>query len=157
MVIGETKIEIRERHGQNLDLNSIAERIRPALTVVAADRARMKKWQDEKVVIDDIKSWADEKLTEKWGKKAAARVFHICDAGKDIEFDAPFTPGAATEKPIRFLGSVPGAPERAATKYDVAQALSFIATKRNNAEERVTWQADIPHLLQCLGRSDLRL
>ena len=27
LVIGETKIEIKERHGQNLDLNSIAERI----------------------------------------------------------------------------------------------------------------------------------
>ncbi len=150
LVIGETKIEIRERHGQNLDLSSIAERIRPALAAVAADRARMKKWQDEKVVIDDIKAWADEKLSEKWGKKAAARVFHICDSGKDVEFNDPFAPGTATEKPIRFLGPVPGAPKPAATKYDVAQALSYVATKRNNAEERVAWQGDIPHLLQCL-------
>lgn len=157
LVIGETIIEIRERHGQNLDLNSIAERIRPALAAVAADRARMKKWQNEKVVIDDIKAWADQKLSEKWGKKAAARVFHICDAGKDIEFEDPFASGAATEKPYRFLGPVPGAPVRAATKYDVAQALSFVATKRNNAEERVAWQTDIPHLLRCLGQPALPL
>ncbi|WP_292532502.1 DUF932 domain-containing protein [Methylocystis sp.] len=151
LVIGESKIEIRERHGQNLDLGSIAERIRPALAAVAADRARMEKWQGEKIVIDGIKTWADEKLSEKWGKKAAARVFHICDAGKDIEFEDPFAPGAATEKPFRFLGPVPGAPERAATKYDVAQALSFVATNRKNAEERVAWQADVPHLLQSLA------
>jgi hypothetical protein len=157
LVIGETKIEIRERHGQTLDLNSIAKRVRPALAAVAADRARMKKWQDEKVVIDDIRTWADQKLTEKWGKKAAARVFRICETGKDIEFEDPFAPGTATEKPYRFVGPVPGALERAATKYDVAQALSFVATKRHNAEERVAWQADIPNLLQNIGRSDLNV
>jgi hypothetical protein len=46
---------------------------------------------------------------------------------------------------------VPGSPERAATKYDVSQALSFVATRRNNAEERVTRQADIPQLLALLA------
>lgn len=151
LVIGETKIEIKERHGQSLDLDSIPERIRPALEAVEADRSRMKKWQAEKVSIDHITAWADKKLSEKWGKKAAARVFHICNAGKDIEIEDPFAPGSATEKPIRFLGRVPGSPERAATKYDVSQALSFVATHRNNTEERVTWQADIPHLLKRLA------
>ena len=150
LVIGETKIEIKERHGQSLDLTSIPERIRPALEAVGADRSRMKRWQAEKVSIDSIATWADHKLSEKWGKKAAARVFHICDVGKDIEIEDPFASGTATEKPIRYLGRVPGSPKHAATKYDVSQALSFVATHRNNAEERVTWQADIPLLLDRL-------
>ena len=150
LVIGETKIEIKERHGQSLDLTSIPERIRPALEAVGADRSRMKRWQAEKVSIDSIATWADHKLSEKWGKKAAARVFHICDVGKDIEIKGPFASGTATEKPIRYLGRVPGSPEHAATRYDVSQALSFVATHRNNAEERVTWQADIPLLLDRL-------
>jgi hypothetical protein len=149
LVIGETKIEIKERHGQSLDLASIPERIRPALEAVQVDRARMKQWQAEKVAINDISTWADEKVADKWGKKAAARVFHICAVGKDIEID-PFAPGNATKKPFRYLGRVPGSPERAATKYDVSQALSFVATHRNNAEERVTRQTDIPHLLTFL-------
>jgi hypothetical protein len=55
--------------------------------------------------------------------------------------------GTATQKPIRLLDRVPGAPERAATKYDVSQALSFVATHRNNTEERLSWQAEIPRLL----------
>jgi len=150
LVIGETKIEIKERHGQSLDLASVPERIRPALEAVEADRSRMTKWQADKVVVDDIAPWADANLSEKWGKKAAARVFHICDSGKDIEIEDPFAPGPATKKPIRYLGRVPGSPERAATKYDVSQALSFVATHRNNTEERVTWQADIPFLLDRL-------
>lgn len=150
LVIGETKIEIKERHGQSLDLASIPERIRPALEAVEADRARMERWQAEQVAIDDIAPWADGSVTKKWGKRAATRVFHICDSGKDIEIGDPFAPGAATEKPIRYLARVPGSPERAATKYDVSQALSFVATRRNNSEERVARQADIPRLLKHL-------
>jgi hypothetical protein len=49
------------------------------------------------------------------------------------------------------LERVPGSPERAATKYDVSQALSFVATRRNNAEERNVWQTDIPRLLKDLA------
>ena len=150
LVIGKTKIEINERH-QRLDLDAIPERIRAAMHAVNADRTRMKNWQAAKVAIDDVTAWANKDVTEKWGKKAAARVFHICDAGKDIEIQDPFAPGEATEKPIQYLGRVPGSPERAATKYDVSQALSFVATHRNNAEERVAWQADIPILLNRLA------
>jgi hypothetical protein len=68
-------------------------------------------------------------------------------AGKDIDIDDPFAVGTATEKPFRYLGPVPGCPERAETKFDVSQAMSFVATHRNNAEERVTRQAAIPLLL----------
>lgn len=150
LVIGETKIEIKERHGQSLDLVEIASQIQPALDAVEGDKSRMYKWQGEKIAIDAVKVWADRNLTEGWGKKAAARVYHICHAGKDIEFQDPFAPGAATEKPIRELGPVPGAPERATTKYDVVQAMSYVATKRNNTEERFAWQSEIPLLLHSL-------
>ena len=149
-MIGETKIEIKERHGQSLDLDSIAERIRPALEAVAADRERMQGWQAAEVDLQDVADWADNRVSAEWGKKAAARAFHICAAGKDVEFDDPFAPGNATEKPIRYLGPVPGSPEQARTKYDMRQALSFIATNRRNAEERVTWQGGIAHLLDDL-------
>ena len=92
--------------------------------------------------MDKIATWADEKLSENWGKKAAARVFHICDSGDDIELKDPFASEKAIEKPARYIGQVPGSPKRAATKYDVSAALSFVATRRNNAEERVTRQGE---------------
>lgn len=152
LVIGKTKIEIRERHGQGLDLASVPGRIRPAFREVEVDRARMKQWRKEKIDINDVADWANESISETWGKKAAARVFHICESGRDVRIDNPFAPGAATEKPIRYLQHVPGAPERAETKYHALQALSFVATRRKNAEERLSWQADIPHLLRRLSK-----
>jgi hypothetical protein len=153
LVIGETKVEIKERHGLGLDLDNISKRIRPALEAVVGDRSRMMKWQSQKVAIDAVAGWANDHLSEEWGKQAAARVYHICDSGKEIEIDDLFAPGAATEKPVRYLSPVPGAPERASTKYDVAQAMSFVATQRKNAGERVAWQNIIPHLLERLSAS----
>jgi len=144
---------IREQHGQGLDLDYISMRIQPALASVVGDRSRMMKWQSQKVIIDAVAGWANDHVSEEWGKRAAARVFHICDSGKDIEIDDPFAPGSATEKRTRYLAPVPGAPERAATKYDVAQAMSFVATQRKNTEERLAWQNIIPRLLERLSAS----
>ena len=155
LVIGETKVEIKERHGQTLNLGEIAERIQSAMEAIKADRERMKKWQDQDVAICDIARWADKDLSEKWGKKAAARVFHICDAGRDVEITEPFAKGDATEKPVRFLAPVPGQPPKAQTKYDVIQAMSFVASRRNNAEERTEWQASISSLIGTLKTSML--
>jgi Domain of unknown function (DUF932) len=138
LVIGETKIEIRERHGQRLDLTSILGRIRPALAQVEADRNRISAWQSAKILIADVANWVNDCVTPAWGKEAATRVFHICMVGEDIEIKDPFASGRATEKPIRYLGRAPGSPARAETKYDVSQALSFVATHRRNAEERLS-------------------
>jgi len=57
----------------------------------------------------------------------------------------PFTTGQ--DEPVNpFL-------QMAATKSDVSQGMSFIATHRNNAEERVIWQAGISRLWEPLCTS----
>jgi Domain of unknown function (DUF932) len=150
VIIGETKIEIKERHVQKLDVCDIRERIGMALKLVSLDRDRLEKSQDELVAINQIQLWVDDAVAKKWGIKAAARIFHICKSGRDIEFSDPFALGKASEKPVRYLDPVPGSVMGATTKYDVLQALSFVASHRNNAEERLTWQADVSALLNCL-------
>ena len=146
------KIETQERHGDALDLDDIFQRIEPALEAAVGDRSRMMEWQSQTVAMDAVAGWANDYVSKEWGKKAAARVFqHPPPSGKDIEIVNPFAPAAATEKPVRYLAPVPGAPERASTKYDVAQAMSFVATQRKNAEERVGWQNVIPRLLEQLS------
>ena len=152
LVIGETKIDIRERHGRDLDLAAVSDRLSNVFNYVEYDRVSMEKFQHQPVRIDQIAAWCDGKVSQRWGKKAATRVYHICDSGKDVELADPFAPGEATEKPVRYICEVPGAPSFAATKYDVLQALSYVATRRKDAEERVRWQANIPSLLDRLPR-----
>ena len=147
MVIGETKVDVREKHGRHLDLVPIRDRIRQSFATVRADLHRISKWRKKRVTICGIGRWADAHVTKRWNKLAAARVFHICDCGRDIEIADPFAPGAATEKPVTYLNRVNGSPQRAETEYDVAQALSYVATRRSNAEERLKWQEDIRALL----------
>jgi hypothetical protein len=121
-----------------------------ALKKVQRDRRRMRAWRGTAVPEGALKPWVNGQLSERWGKKAAARVYHICTSGQDVDFAAPFAPGAATEKPTKHSGKVPGSESPARTLFGVSQALSWVATRRNNAEERVERQSEIAALVQKL-------
>jgi hypothetical protein len=77
-------------------------------------------------------------------------VYHICVSGWDVEFETPFAKGDPTEKPVKRTMKVPGASEPVRNLYDVSQALSWVASRRNNPEERLDWQAAIPDLIEAL-------
>jgi len=150
MVIGESKIEIRERHGQPLQIDTIPARIASSLHAAQADRDRLEDWERASIDVNDLAPWVDGPVTNRWGKRAAARVFHICLTGHDVEID-DFTRGLASEKPVRRRRPVAGSPVPARNKYDVSQALSFVATRRNDADERLGRQTDVPALIQRLS------
>jgi len=151
LVIGETKTEIRAIHNENLDLEKIPKAISDAMKLIDGDKARLKNWESKPVTDEKLKKWANNPLSNKWGKKAACRVFHICDSGHDVEFPDPFAPGEATEKPVKKLIRVPGSPEKAANLYDVSQAMSWVATSRNDTEERLIWQSNISAIISKLA------
>jgi hypothetical protein len=151
MVIGETKTELRDVHNQDIDLAAIPKVIQDGLQLVKRDIGRLQQWQQTNIGLVGIEEWADEPLAGAWGKKAACRVFHICESGEDVEITDPFAKVPPTKKPWKVLQAVPGAPSPAKTIYDVSQALSWVASKRNNPEERVAWQAAIPRLIDRLS------
>lgn len=150
LVIGETKAELRDVHDQHLNLDAIPEIIVAGMNVVGSDLQRIKGWEAVEVASASLASWANDKVADKWGKKAACRLFHICNTGNDVELLDPFAKGQATEKPVKPTIEVPGAARPAKTLYDVSQALSWIATQRSNTEERVEWQSAIPELIGSL-------
>lgn len=150
MVIRETKTEIRDIHNENLDLERIPQVIEDAMTLVEDDLRRLSGWEKARLDAERFRLWVNEKLAERWGKKAACRVFHICTSGFDVEIADPFAGGDPSDKPTKRIRRVPGAPENARNLYDVSQALSWIASGRNNAEERLEWQSSIPDLIHGL-------
>ena len=89
-------------------------------------------------------------LSGAWGKKAACRVFHICASGHDVEIVDPFAPCDASDKPVRHTARVPGVPLTAANMFDVSQSMSWVATGRNNTDERLDWQSGVPRLMNQL-------
>ena len=149
-VIGETKAALRDIHDERLDLSAIPNIISGGLSQVNADLKRLKNWENTALNPHSFQDWVDNHLSEQWGKKAACRVFHICLNGVDVELTEPFAKGDASDKPFKPLIAVPGAPNPARNLYDVSQALSWIATQRNSAEERLEWQSVIPSLVEHL-------
>jgi len=150
LVIGETKAELRDVHDKYLNLDAIPQIIVEGMAGVDNDHERLNKWDAKEINSSALKEWVNDDVTEKWGKKAACRIFHICNSGCDVDILNPFAKGSATEKPVKQTSEVPGAPRPAKTLYDVSQALSWVATQRNNMEERVEWQSAIPRLVKTL-------
>jgi len=147
LIIGETRAELRDIHNQHLNLGKIPKIIQNGVELVKNDLARLRGWEKTGIEWDQFEKWVDGHLTEQWGKKAACRTLHICREGSDVQITDPFEGGVASKKTVEKLGAVPGAPNPAKNLYDVCQALSWIATQRNNAEERLEWQTRIPKLM----------
>lgn len=150
MVVGETKTELRNIHNARLDIARIPELIACALKEVEADIARLQAWEKCAVESSSVRSWADHDLATAWGKKAACRVYHVCASGHDVEITDPFASGEATDKPVKQLAAVPGATSPARSLFDVSQALSWVAGRRSDPEERVERQSSIPDLINAL-------
>ena len=150
LIIGETKAALRDIHDENLNLEVIPKIISKGLAKVNADRKRLKDWEKYSVELPKIESWVDNHLAEKWGKKAACRTLHICRTGADAEITNPFAGGKPSERQTNRLQDVPGAAHPAENLYDVSQALSWLATQRNSADERLEWQGDITKLIENL-------
>jgi hypothetical protein len=151
LVIGETKQELRDIHNKDMDLDKIPGMICKAMKLVQSDLNRLATWQKHSVEDGQVEPWVNDTVSEQWGKKAACRVYHICQSGWDVDFDDPFATGEPSEKPVKRVREVPGAKVPVGNLYDVSQALSWVASRRPNPDERVEWQSAIPELLGKLG------
>jgi len=151
LIIRETKAELADIHDAGLDLEKIPKVVSEGLQKVQSDEARMRNWISQQMFIDVLVPWANKDVSDAWGKKAACRVYHICEGGHDVELEDAFAAGDATEKPVRQTRKVPGSPAPAANLFDVSQAMSWVATARNNPDERLEWQTSIPRLVERLA------
>ncbi len=153
LVIMETKAALRDVHNENLDLERIPEIVSDGLTKVEADLERIKSWEAKHFDQQRLDPWINKDVSRRWGKKAACRVYHTCNSGNDVEITDPFAVGDATEKPVVFTVAVPRAANPSKTLYDVSQALSWVATRRTNAEDRLIRQTEVPRLIASLAQN----
>lgn len=152
MVIWEAQENLKDIHNSFLNLDRVVSMVRESLKKVNADERRLRMWELHSVSEEQIGRWSDEDVTKAWGKKAASRVYHICNSGFDIDFADPFAALPATRMPVKRTVEVPGAAKPARNLYDASQSLSWVATNRNDAEERMEWQANIPGLISRLKK-----
>lgn len=147
LIIGETMIEIQERHDGTLALGEIPTRIEAAFHKADADRAKRLALQERAVCEAELVAWVDGNVSKAWGKKAAARILHICRTGRDAELTDPFAVGKASEKPVRALDPVAGSSILATSAFDVMQAMSFVATGRRDAIQQQKMLRELDRLV----------
>jgi hypothetical protein len=150
MMIRATKTEVRELHNQALDLSKVSDGIRAGLALAAEDIKKLQEWENTNLNLDKFRLWVDGELTAAWGKKAASRVFHIAIEGFDTKLTNPFEGGPASKMQVEPVEPVPGANAPAKNFYSLLQALTWVSTRRNNVEERLEWQGQIPVLMKGL-------
>lgn len=151
LVIGKSLTEIRLTHSRRIELQAIAAALQSGLVAAETDRKRLGNLEEEccSRFADFFEGWVNTTIAEKWNKTAATKVFHAL-LGQDVEIDDAFSPASPSQKPVRVIGPVPGSKEAPESMYDVAQALAFVASRRTIFEDRVSWQAQIPDLLDSL-------
>jgi hypothetical protein len=102
--------------------------------------------------IDQLTHWVDGAVMNRWGVKAATRIYHIVMTGKDVEI-VPFAEKTSPSmKEIRTGNTVQGSSAPANNLYAVSQALTWIAGQRHEIEEQLAWQRDVPALMRELAR-----
>lgn len=127
----------------------VAEHVERELKSADRNRDVFVKWLRTNVSLDAIYKWADEALSERWGKHLAARLCSICRSGCDGDVEPTGGPVIPHKAKLTNLREVAGACAPASNVYHVAQALSWIAGQRPAAEDQEMKTRQIPGLVAC--------
>jgi len=153
MVIGSVDTDYRKRHKvKELQLADVDATIDRTASIYQNDIGIFKRWINIPVTTDKLAQWVDGPVVKKWGVKAAARVYHIATEGRDAKI-IPFAPKAPpSEKDIELGELVPGSETPATNKFAASQVLTWLASQRNDIEDQLQWQSDIPNLMRSLTK-----
>ncbi len=121
------------------------------LEAARRDRASLGHWFTQRLPWPRVAPFVDGPLKDGWGARDAARFLHILATGHDGEFADRFQPGKPSGKAMESTVRVPGSPARAATQWDAAQALSWVARGRRDPAAHLDRLREIPSLVQQLA------
>ena len=150
MVVGVIAGRTRKTHRDNVALGKIFTSLSGTLTEMEQDQKTLEAWAGRNVTLDEVRILSNGILARRWDRVSAARVWHICESGRDARFVPPFRGEVPTDQPVRFAWEVPGSPCPARTLYDVAQAMSWVATRKRGLDESEMRQREIGHIISSM-------
>jgi len=153
MVVGVTLGKTRLAHKPGADLGALFAPLKDQLAVLEKEQATLADWTSTRISQSELQSWVDGPVAEHWNSLSAARVWHITQTGLDARFVPTFQKAPPSKRKVELLDAVPGAPDRAETVYDVAQALSYVASRRRDVEEAEAFQRNIGPLLSHIHKN----
>ena len=147
LVVGTTHASLRNNHRPPLRIDELEPVLTDGLSAAACDRDRLTESISRRVSTEALRMWVDGPVAKEWGAFAATRVHAIATRGVDGEPSR--TPQGVPPHARGIINpkTVPGAGAPCKDGYGLAQALAWIAARRNDVAERVAWRGAIPKLL----------
>jgi hypothetical protein len=136
IAVGTSRLEYRLAHRLPARLADIVPSVHKAVERAQSERLALAQWCTKLVSRDALAAWADGAVRRMWGRRAAARVFHICMTGWDAEPAFSVERTVPTRRTMQASDPVPGAPAFAETAWDALLALSWVARDARDAQER---------------------
>ena len=146
LVVGTTHASLRHDHRPPLRIDELEPVLTEGLAAAAYDRERLTESMASCVSADALSTWVDGPVAKAWGAFAAARVHAMRPPGLTAS-RAGRQKGAPHARGILQPRPVPGADGPRTDSYGLAQALAWVAARRNEVAERVAWRGEIPKLL----------
>lgn len=127
IAVGTSRLEYRLAHRLPARLSDIVPSVHKAVESAQSERAALANWCAKLVSRDALAAWADGPVRRMWGRRMAARVFHICMTGWDAEPAFSVERSVPTRRTMQASDPVPGAPDFVETAYDALLALAWIS------------------------------
>jgi hypothetical protein len=140
----------RRIHRSRDILRWLRHHVSHALDEIPEDRLFFTELYETEVQPAILRDVVDVFVARLWGRRDAARAYHICLTGRDCVIDHDDRDLPAHRLTGRPFSHVPGACAPVRNLYHVGQALSWVAGQAESLEKRFARTREIPSLLRYL-------
>ena len=152
---------MNRRHTKSLLPSLIVKQLQKSITETLDGKQMYHHWREKKVSVGtpvhyisnfSLEDWIDQTLSKEWGKRTAARAYHIMKTG----YDGDINIGESNEKnraahkvSVSLTDKVPGS-KPTENALDIAHALSFIASHQTSVQTRLDMNRTVPKIMHSL-------
>lgn len=150
LVIGTTHARMRQQHRASLHIEDLEPVLAEGLDDAERDRDAVSGLMNEPVTRDELRAWVNGPVADSWGPLNAARVHAIATRGIDGEPSRTPRHARPHQRAILNPTEVPGADAPCEHRYGAAQALAWVAARRNDVAQGLAWRSQITELVRQL-------
>ena len=157
----DTESRFSKRHTKSLNHGLFIEYLKENISIIQQEKEVYTKWKQKELNTDTdteiLQNWIDTIVADKWKRSNAERVYSIIETGQDAKITRFKDKNTEENKHsymirISLEGNVPGA-QPAKNVYDVANALSWVASHQNSLQKQYKMMLQVPMMLMELEDS----
>ena len=157
----DTEGRFNKRHTKSLKPELLTEYLARNISKIEQEKEVYRRWKKKELHTDTnieiLRDWIHTTVFDSWDLNYAERVYSIIETGQDIKVTK--LKGRTTEEnkdsdiiKITLEGKVPGT-QPAENIYDVANALSWVASHQNSLQNQYKMMIQVPKMLEELEKS----